>query len=65
MAHYARVNIHLSCIHKGLSAFLRVTPLIQKHDQTILAQCFDVSRWQKLWLPVVLNLSQQHGGKIA
>ena len=37
----AGVNNHLRCIHKGLTAFSRVTPPIQMHDQTILTRSFD------------------------
>ena len=36
-----RVNIHLSCIHKGLTALSSVTPLIQTNNQTILTRSFE------------------------
>ena len=37
----AGVNNHLRCIHKGLTASLRVTPPIRMHHQTILTWSFD------------------------
>ena len=38
---FAGVNIHFSCIPKGITAFSRVTPLIRTHDQTILTRSFE------------------------
>ena len=53
------VNNYLRCIHKGLTAFSRVTPPIRVHDQTILTRSFDPMDYHPdasgIWLPVVLN----------
>ena len=52
----AGVNNHLRCIHKGLSAFSRVTPSIQMHDQAILNTIsVPASDTSGSWLPIVLS----------
>ena len=54
----AGVNNHLRCIHKGLTAFLRVTPPIQmtiKQFNTIFWFDVQTSDASGSWLPVVLN----------
>ena len=51
----AGVNNYLRCIHKGLTAFSRVTPPILMHDQTIFNKIFWSDDASGSWLPVVLN----------
>ena len=45
----AGVNNYLRCIHKGLTAFSRVTPSIRVHDQTISTRSFAISTPEYLW----------------